>query len=114
MSLTAVSRPGQPMHLRGWRLTAPRTWSGVPERPEWMSDPARACAPEWGMGDLFTSDSKSDLNTAAAICRRSCPFVAQCRAWAVARDERHNVWGGLVLSKEADRGLAQAGPERAA
>lgn len=98
-------------HFRGMRVggAEPRQPHLPPDRPDWFTDPRRACSmanPDWR---LWTSEDKADLNLAARLCRRrQCPFIRECRVWAVENGEQHHVWGGLNLSKSAVRRWARS------
>jgi hypothetical protein len=76
---------------------------------DFLTDPARACAPETGWSFLFTSDDRDDHDRAKQICRRRCPFQQQCLTYAVDRDERWHVWGGVVMSSAVERRHAHLG-----
>jgi hypothetical protein len=50
--------------------------------------PCRESDPEqWWATDPETEEA------AATVCRRSCPAVGECLAYALAADERYGVWG---------------------
>ncbi|WP_433368422.1 WhiB family transcriptional regulator [Actinoplanes sp. CA-142083] len=100
---------GGPMHLHGRRLLGVEALQPyVPmDRPEFYTDSRRPCAPVNGKSALWTSSETTDLNVAAELCRRRCPFVRECLVWALEQGERHHVWGGLILSRSADRTKAE-------
>lgn len=103
-------------HFRGMRVggAEPRQPQLPPERPDWFEDPRRACSPLHGRHLLWTSEVRSDLERAARICRQACPFLSQCRAWAIETDQRHFTWGGINLSTEEGRKAAKAKRRRQA
>ncbi|MEV5629145.1 WhiB family transcriptional regulator [Micromonospora tulbaghiae] len=49
--------------------------------------------------DLFFPEKGQSAAPAKQICR-ACPVRAECRTWALDRNEQHGVWGGL---SEKDR-----------
>jgi hypothetical protein len=67
-------------------------------RPAFFDDPARACA--GADPRLFFPETRNNHGHAAAIavCRR-CPFVDDCREWAVARPLEVGVWGGTTFKE---------------
>lgn len=96
--------------LRGQRVggAEPRQPWLPPSRPEWFTDDRRRCSmanPDWRQ---WTSDDKADLSVATRKCLEHCPFLAECRSWAIATKETHFAWGGMNLSKQADRNQAAA------
>lgn len=91
------------LHFVGSRVDGPRTGWEPPATPDFYFDPRRACNPDHGISELWTSSDKADLSKAAKICNRRCPFTDECRAWAVKNGERHHAWGGFVFSKIAER-----------
>jgi WhiB family redox-sensing transcriptional regulator len=59
-------------------------------RPSWFD--RSACARP-GAPDMFPT---TQAGTAAALaCCASCEVMVRCRSTAIARGERHGVWGGL-------------------
>lgn len=44
--------------------------------------------------EVFFPDKGESTRTAKAVCM-ACPVRAACLAAAVARNERHGVWGGM-------------------
>lgn len=44
--------------------------------------------------DLWFPDKGGSTREAKQVCR-GCPVIAECLAYALERDERHGVWGGL-------------------
>jgi WhiB family redox-sensing transcriptional regulator len=52
--------------------------------------------PPWCEGDpeRWFSRRPEDVAEAVAVCRM-CPVLGECRAYAVAADERSGTWGGL-------------------
>jgi hypothetical protein len=73
--------------------------AGTPA-PEFFSDPARACNGK--DPDLFYSAHGVTQAVAKAICA-GCPFRADCLRYAVANDEVHGVWGGVLFSSIQER-----------
>jgi len=51
--------------------------------------------------EAFFADDEAGVATAKATCR-SCPVQPECLDWALEKNERHGVWGGLTGS-ERDR-----------
>lgn len=51
--------------------------------------------------DQFFSDDDAGDEAAKAICAQ-CPVLVECRHYALERDERHGVWGGMT-EDERDR-----------
>jgi hypothetical protein len=108
------------IRYRGSRVTSsiPRELISLVERPGWMTDPRRRCAPEPGQvfNPLWTSDESSDLTIAAALCK-ACPVRAECGEWATAQGEQAWVWGGRRRSVShvpgARRGWHQPPAEQA-
>lgn len=98
------------LHLRGMRAGSAEEHQppALGDRPAWFTDDRRRCSqanPDW---QQWTSDEKPELNIAARKCREHCPFLQQCRAWAIETGQRHYVWGGMNLSKDAERQQAAA------
>lgn len=100
-------------HFRGRKLLGvePRHPWEPPDRPDWFTDHRRACSPLHGRHRLWTSDEQKDLKRAARICRQACPFLPQCRDWAIETGEQHFTWGGFNLSTEEGRKAAKATPK---
>lgn len=80
--------------------------------------PAHREAPCWTSGepDQWTSDSRKDRARAAALCSsQACPILDACLAGAMARLERHGVWGGVdVETHYQDHGRGRKRPPRPA
>ena len=47
----------------------------------------------------FFSDDDGDLAAAIDACS-SCPIQQPCRAFAVANEERHGIWGGVEFGRK--------------
>lgn len=60
----------------------------------WMEK--RACDPSID----FTSDKPDEIELAKESCNR-CPVIQECLAYALARREKHGVWGGLSEGERA-------------
>lgn len=76
-------------------------------RPDWM---ARGLCHQQGNLDICYPEGAGRVGArgtqqAKELCA-SCPVVADCLAWALDRQERHGVWGGLS-ERERDQLLAQ-------
>ena len=59
-----------------------------------MSDPARGCA-DMSPND-FHPERGGPVNHLKAICR-ACPFVDDCRDYALAHPELHGIWGATSV-----------------
>jgi len=51
-----------------------------------------------GMTDLFFSLERPEIKQAIAICG-TCPFIIQCKDYAVKNKIEHGVWGGESRSR---------------
>lgn len=65
-------------------------FDNLPPQPEWMDDALCAQADP----DSFFPERGGSPRDAKKVCL-SCPVIAECRAYALGRDERFGVWGGL-------------------
>jgi len=63
---------------------------GFPEPPAWMADAVCATTDP----EAFYPEKGGSTREAKAICR-SCTVQAECLDWALDRDERFGIWGGL-------------------
>jgi len=70
---------------------------------EWAAD-----APCKGKTDLFFSIETPEIKQAIAICS-TCPYVAQCKDYAVKNKIEHGVWGGESRSKISNKKKKSAG-----
>lgn len=63
--------------------------------------------------DLFFSEAPDDVRRATAICL-SCPFVAECRQYAIETGQSAGVWGAMTPEERANakRKLARDGERR--
>lgn len=84
--------------MQGRLADGPRDGLAGVSRPAWWFDPRKACHPDHGSAHLFTSDDKTELRAAAALCVSDCPFRKACDTWADEHGEKHNVYGGRVRS----------------
>jgi hypothetical protein len=50
------------------------------------------------LGDLWVSEHRADRAEAVKLCV-GCPVIVECGAAAVARRERHYVWGGRDFTR---------------
>lgn len=83
-----------------------------PDRgPDFLSDPARGCAPAH-LQPIFFSPQDTNQKAAKKICG-ACPFEAECLTWALDNDERYGVFGGVLMSSLAERNRARARLARA-
>lgn len=51
--------------------------------------------------DTFYPDKGGSIRDATRLCR-VCPVVDACLNWAITRNERHGVWGGMS-TQQRDR-----------
>jgi WhiB family redox-sensing transcriptional regulator len=63
---------------------------GFPEPPPWIADAVCATTDP----EAFYPEKGGSTREAKAICR-SCTVQAECLDWALDRDERFGIWGGL-------------------
>lgn len=96
-------------HILGTKLAnnRQRGMSLPPAGPAFFTDPARRCSPDnadWGQ---WTSEIPADLRVAARKCREHCPFLAECKAWAIETGQVHYVYGGMNLSRAEERRAAK-------
>jgi WhiB family redox-sensing transcriptional regulator len=78
------------------RATADRRVAHMHGRAPFADHPDRACATEdWRM---FFPDEDRSSRPAREVCRR-CPFINDCREWAVAHNEAGGVWGATTPSE---------------
>lgn len=77
----------------GPRLTdiSASIFDNLPSQPEWMGDAVCAQTDP----DQFFPERGGSPKDAKKVCL-SCPVISQCRAYALGRDERFGVWGGLT------------------
>lgn len=66
------------------------------ERPEWHAE--AACR---GSDANFFPGQGENFRPAKNVCM-ACPVSEPCRAWAIERNEKHGIWGGLGASERAD------------
>ena len=62
----------------------------------------RVLIPCSGLTELFYSDDPVDQSQARALCRE-CPVRVRCLETAVARKEKHGVWGGRTFKQKRRR-----------
>lgn len=76
----------------GPRVTTTRgsLFESLPPQPEWMKDAVCASTDP----ESFFPERGGSPRDAKKFCL-SCPVRAQCLAYAMGRDERFGVWGGL-------------------
>jgi hypothetical protein len=58
------------------------------DRPEWMTDPRRGCAP-------YTPDQFYGSDAAVVVCEE-CPFIDACLWYALDNNEEYGIWGGAT------------------
>jgi hypothetical protein len=75
---------------------------------DFLTDPARGCAPGKTALHLFTSDEPGEQALAKKACRR-CPFTRRCFNYALERNEKWHIWGGVLMSSAVERKKALAG-----
>lgn len=61
---------------------------------------ARAACASHGGSVSFYGTTAADDQRAKAICR-TCPVIAECRAYALANRESWGVWGGMTTRSGA-------------
>jgi hypothetical protein len=71
-------------------------------------DTKAACGSGRHEPDLWHSVVAEEIDRAKSICMTECRVMDGCRAWALATDQEHGVWGGL--SKRDRDGMAKASP----
>ena len=63
--------------------------------------------------DLWFSDSAQDQSLAALLCQSAgpggspCPIITSCLQYALGRQEKHGVWGGMTEEQRRVTGWAK-------
>ncbi len=84
--------------------SAGRTIPTFDRGPEWMFDDRRNCKPKY-RHRLFYSHLDTEQDRARGFCG-TCPFTTKCLAYALSENERHGMWGGVLMSSPAERDAA--------
>lgn len=85
--------------------TAGRDRPAFDRGPAWMLSDRRNCAPT-ERHPLFFSQSEKDQTRARNFCG-TCPFKVECLTYAVDNDEKHGIWGGVIMSSRPERADAK-------
>lgn len=78
---------------------------GSPEETAWMADALCAQTDP----DAFFPDKGEPNHAAKAVCA-ACPVRSDCLAYALDRDERYGIWGGLSAVERRTVLLHQSPP----